>query len=233
MRKLAALIFAFGFGLGFVWMSARADERFDHKVRNDFFAGVAGDKAAFERAMKATEVILTENPQHAEALVWHGSGLFSQSGEAFRKGDREKGMELWAKGTGEMDQAVALQPGQVGVLAVRGAVYTQTTVDLPPERGRPLLEKGIADFEKILEVQKDRFARLGEHPRGEVLFGLGHSWYRAGDEAKARSYFERVVKELPGTEYEKRAKTWLETRTLAKDQMRCYGCHVPSSAERR
>jgi len=32
--------------------------------------------------MKACEETLAQNPKHAEALVWHGAGLFYQSGKA-------------------------------------------------------------------------------------------------------------------------------------------------------
>ena len=49
--------------------------KFDDKVRNDFFAGFAGDKAAFDRGMKAAEEAIAESPNDAaEALSWHGAG---------------------------------------------------------------------------------------------------------------------------------------------------------------
>src|SRR5215467_9769056 len=64
-----------------------ADERFDMKVRADFFSGFAGDRDAFNRAMKVCDETLAKNPKHAEALVWHGSGLLFISGDDFRKGD--------------------------------------------------------------------------------------------------------------------------------------------------
>ena len=44
--------------------------RFDHKVRQDFFAGIAGDKVALARGMKTTEEFLIKNPDHAEALEY-------------------------------------------------------------------------------------------------------------------------------------------------------------------
>ena len=52
--------------------------RFDHKVREDFFAGIGGNKEALDRAMKITDEVLAKDPNHAEALVWHGSGQPSQ-----------------------------------------------------------------------------------------------------------------------------------------------------------
>src|ERR1700730_8741854 len=87
-----------------------ASERFDKVVRGDFFAGFAGDKAALDRGMKACEEKLAENPKHAEAMVWHGSGLVFLAGQAFQKGDFGTGGPLWDKGMKEMDGAALLEP---------------------------------------------------------------------------------------------------------------------------
>jgi len=66
--------------------------RFDYEVREDMFRGFfAGDKAAFARAMALCEARLAENPDHAQALVWHGNGLLFRAGEAFAAGDYDKG----------------------------------------------------------------------------------------------------------------------------------------------
>src|SRR5437588_6030731 len=87
-----------------------SQERFDLKVRNYFFAGFAGDEASFAKGMKMCEDALAENPKLAEALVWHGSGLFAQSRQAFQKGDFQVGLDLWQRGLKEMDDAAALEP---------------------------------------------------------------------------------------------------------------------------
>ena len=68
--------------------------RYDHKVRDMYFAAFSGDKGALAKAMVITEATLKENPNHAEALVWHGAGVFFQSAEKFRTGDMQAGMEL-------------------------------------------------------------------------------------------------------------------------------------------
>lgn len=44
-----------------------AAERFDSLVRSDFFAGMAGDKAAMNRAMKVCKGTIAKNPKHAGA----------------------------------------------------------------------------------------------------------------------------------------------------------------------
>ena len=221
-RRLAHLAVAVAGVLAFGW----AAERFDYRVRQDFFVGFAGDQAAFERGMKACEETLKENPKHAEALVWHGAGRFFLSGRSFQSGDVNKGMELWQSGLKEMETAVSLEPDNLGVRIPRGAALIQASLSVPPAQAKAILETGVADFERVLELQRPYFAQIGTHPRGELLQGLAGGWYRLGDQEKARGYFERIVNALPGTEYEKRAKTWLETKTLENSQMRCVGCHV-------
>ena len=49
--------------------------RFAELVRADFCAGMQGNRARFERAMQLCETTLAKNPEDAEAMVWHGSGL--------------------------------------------------------------------------------------------------------------------------------------------------------------
>ena len=63
--------------------AARA-QRFDDLVREDFFAGMSGDTARFDRAMTTCEEMLARDPRNAPALVWHGAGLLVRSGIAFR-----------------------------------------------------------------------------------------------------------------------------------------------------
>src|SRR5881628_1869485 len=70
---------------------ALAQERFDMLVRQDFFAGFNGNREALERGMKITEDTLAKDPNHAEARVWHGSGILYLSGQAFQKGDQQNG----------------------------------------------------------------------------------------------------------------------------------------------
>ena len=85
--------------------------KFDDKVRNDFFAGFAGDKTAFDRAMKAAEVAIAESPSDsAKAMSWHGAGLMSIAGPKFAQGDFANGMQLWTRATEEMTKAGELEP---------------------------------------------------------------------------------------------------------------------------
>jgi hypothetical protein len=203
-----------------------ARERFDYLVREDFFAGMEGDQAAFDRAMKTCEDMLAKNAKHAEALVWHGGGLVFRAGKQFQKGDIQHGLETWSRGLKEMDEAVALEPENVGVLIPRGATLLVASRFARPEsEARRLLTLAVGDYEKVLQLQNGYFARLSGHARGELLFGLAEGRQRLGDEAKARAYFQRLVDEAPGSARQKQAAGYLETGKLSASTGSCVGCH--------
>jgi len=209
---------------GLVW----AQERFDMLVRNDFFAGFGGDAQAFARAMNKTEETLAKNPKHAEAKVWHGSGVFYKSSVAFQKGDYQNGMTLWQNGLDEMDAAVKLAPENVSVLIPRGASLIASSRFAPPDFAKPILKTGVADFEEVLKIQQPQFATLSVHSRGELLTGLADGWSRLGENERARRYFERISTELAGSTYEQNARAWLEGKPEANSPtfFTCTGCHV-------
>jgi len=212
--------------VGCALVATAVAQRFDMKVRNDFFAGFSGDKEALNRAMKICEEALKEDAGNAQALVWHGAGLFFESGEAFRTGDSQKGMDLYQRGLKEMESAVSMAPDDVGVRIPRGGVLLTGSHQMPIEMARPLIEKGVGDYAHTLDLQADYWSTLGSHPRGELLFGLADGYSRLGDQAKAQTYFERIQKELAGTPYAKRAATWLDTKSLPLSQTGCIGCHT-------
>jgi tetratricopeptide (TPR) repeat protein len=210
---------------GFFAGAARAQERYDMKVRNDFFAGFAGDAAALERAMKATGATLAENPNHAEALVWQGGGTYFLAGQAFQKGDAQKGMELAQKGIAEMDRAVELAPNDIAVRIPRGSVLLTATRFQQGPHVAPLVARAVSDFEKAYEIQQGMLDKLGTHPKGELLLALADGYNRTGNKEKAKAFYERAASELPGTPYARSAQEWLETGTLAPRKAGCLGCH--------
>ncbi len=224
-----ALAAAVAFFIGFA-STMRGQERFDLKVRNDFFAGFTGNSEALARGMKACEEELAKNPKNAEALVWHGGGLLFQSGAAFRSGDQQKGMDLWSRALKEMKTAVELEPDNIGVRIPRGATLLTASRFAPPELGKPLIEDGVADYQHTYDLQKSYFQTLGSHPRGELLFGLAEGYSRLGDPSKAQKYFEQIRRDLPNTVYAKRADSWMQNKSLRADQTGCVGCHTNSPA---
>jgi len=207
-----------------------SQDRFDMKVRNYFFAGLAGDDASLQKGMKICEDILANDPKQPEALVWHGTGLVSESRKAFQKGDQRTGAALWQRGLDEMDQAEAIAPNDLGVRIVRGAVLLVASQYLPSEAARPLIEKGLSDYEKAYSAQGPDLSRLGTHKSGELMIGIADAHARLGEPDQAQPWFERIQKELPGTPYANSAATWLETKTLTPQQAGCLGCHNGAAA---
>jgi tetratricopeptide (TPR) repeat protein len=205
---------------------AAGQQRFDYQVRGDFFAGLAGDEARMQNALDVCERSLAENPKHPEALVWHGAILFAKAGQAFQKGDMAAGGQLFARGVQEMNDAAALAPDNPGVLIPRAAVLIEGTKTMPPDMARSLLESAIANYEHVLEVQAPMWPRLGDHAKGELLFGLAEGSARLGRQDKARAYLERLIKDAPSSGQSPRARSWLETGTIPRaNGLSCIGCH--------
>ncbi len=208
-----------------------SQDRFDMKVRNYFFAGLAGDATSLQKGMKICEDILARDPKQPEALVWHGMGLVQQSQEAFQKGDQQNGAVLWQRGLDEMDQAEAIAPNDLGVRIVRGAVLLVASQYLPAEAAHPLIAKGLSDYEKAYSVQGPDLSRLGTHKSGELMIGMADAYARLGEQDKAQQWFERIQKDLPGTPYANSAAAWLETKTLAPRQAGCLSCHTGANEQ--
>jgi tetratricopeptide (TPR) repeat protein len=203
-----------------------SQDRFDMKVRNYFFAGLAGDAASLQKGMSICEDILAKDPKQPEALVWHGTGLITESRQAFQKGDQQTGAAMWQRGLDELDQAEAMAPNDLGVRIVRGAVLLVASQYLPSEAARPLIEKGLSDYEKAYSAQGPDLKHLGTHKSGELMIGMADAYARLGEEDKAQQWFERIQKELPGTPYAASAGTWLETKTLTPREAGCLSCHT-------
>jgi hypothetical protein len=206
-------------------------ERFDNEVRNDFFAGFSGNKEAMSRALAKSEAAIAADPKHAEALVWHGGGLLFLSRDAFQSGDTQKGIDLFKRGRTEMDTAVALQPDSVGVRIPRGAVLMAVGRGMlarNPDLGKELLTVAVSDYEHVHQLQKSSLSQLGEHPLGELLFGIADTNSRLGNQARAAEFFDSILQALPNTVYAKRAAEWKETKSLPIGQAHCVGCHTPA-----
>jgi tetratricopeptide (TPR) repeat protein len=201
-------------------------QRFDYIVRADFFAGAAGDEARLQKVIDTCEQALAANPQHAEAMVWHGATVLVRASQAFQKGDATTGRLLFEKGVTEMTGAVALAPNNPGVLIPRGAVLLEATRNMPADMARPLVQSAVANYEHALEVQGPAFGALGDHGKGELLFGLADGWARLGDRQKARQYFERLIADAPGSGQVAKAREWLATGVVpTSNGSSCVGCH--------
>jgi hypothetical protein len=222
MRLIVVLVLALSTSFAVL-----AQQRFDFKVREDMFAGMDGDTAAFDRAMKLIDDTLKADPNHAEALVWRGDGRLFMAGQAFQRGAFTEGQTLAAQATTDMDRAVALAPDDIAVRIPRAAAL------LPFARGmRPfnraeadrLTRTAIGDFEFVVAASAPRWSKLGEHGRGELLGALADGWLTLGEATKANAYLDRMTSELPGTPYAKNA-AMRRADPAAKVPLTCLGCH--------
>ena len=205
-----------------------AQQRFDFKVREDMFAGMDGDTAAFDRAMKLIDDTLATDPNHAEALVWRGDGRLFLAGQAFQRGATADGQALAAQATADMDRAVALAPDNIAVRVPRAAGLLPFARGMRPFN-RPeadrLTRTAIGDFEFVVAASTPRWSKLGEHGRGELAGRAGRrladAWAKT---TKANAYLDRMSSELPGTPYAKNAAL-RRADPAAKVPLTCLGCH--------
>jgi tetratricopeptide (TPR) repeat protein len=229
-RALLSLSATLGLLLGFCShpreiQAADSQPRLEQQIRDEYTAGFRGDRAALDRAVTATQKIVDAQPAHAEALAYLGSATLVLSGRAFlEEHDMQKGVELWEKGNAMMDKAVQLQPDNMDVRNLRGTTLLMGSRQAPPDWQPAMLQKSLADFNRILELSQDHFSALPERERGELLASLADGYDRSGEKEKSRAQLERIVKELPGTEYAKRAEAWLKDPSYPVEKRTCIDC---------
>lgn len=229
IKLMAVTAVALSVLLSFTFAQKQA-ERFDHVVREDFFAGFTGDAEAMKRGMAKCEEKLKDEPDNAEALVWHGAGLQFQAVAYFQKNEMTKGLELYQKGETEMERAVQLRPKAINILVPRAAHYLVFSRYVPDAaQQRAMLAKVIEDYEEVYRQQQPRFEKLSEHSRGELLFGLAEAYLRSGSEdhrSKAAEILKLAQKEKS---YAQEATKWLQAAPDAKPSTffhNCIGCHT-------
>jgi tetratricopeptide (TPR) repeat protein len=193
----------------------------------DIFLGFAGDKEALKRGIDSIDKLLVQNPDNAEALVWHGGATLFQSrldGET----DMQKRTAMFQKGTSEMDRAVSLAPDSIDVRISRGGILRMLTPGMPNfPILKTLIENARSDYQFAFDSQKDQLDRLGTHPLGELLQGLGDLYSRQGKTKEAETYYVMIQTKLRGTPYAERADEWMKTKQpLSAERTACIGCHT-------
>jgi tetratricopeptide (TPR) repeat protein len=212
-------------GLILIPLGTRAGEpRFDNLVRGYFFSGFAGVASDLAKGMAICDAALKENPDNAEALVWHGSGILFQSGTAFRSGDIAEGKRLQTEALDELDRGVALRPDSPSTLVPRATTLFNAARYAPAGIGDEWLRKALGDFTAVAAINAQR-SGLSDHDKGEVLGALAEGWDRLGDSERAYAYLDRIRVELPPeSNYVQRANAWLNSGQRP-DRMTCLGCH--------
>lgn len=200
-------------------------ERFDLEVREDIFAGFEGDEDALKRGEEKCEQALKENAKNAEAKVWLGAVRVFKAGKLFQQNKPLEAMPIWNQGQKDMDDAVALDPDNVGVRIPRASVLLPSARNTPAMVREPILKKVREDFEYIYNKQAKHLDELGEHSRGELRMGLADTYRLLGQIEKSNEHLEALAKELPDTEYASVAKKWLAAEPKTKLAHNCLGCH--------
>lgn len=197
---------------------------FEYQVRSDFFDGLRGDVAALDRAVKVCDDVLAKQPDHAEALVWHGAAMMGRARLAFGGGDRATGMKLYQQGLGEMDRAVALAPDNLGVRIPRGAVLLGFAAYVPEPQKSRLVARGVSDYEVTLARQSPRFGELTLHAREQLLYGLTEGYAVLGQTAKAQATYQRMTADAAGSELLPRAQARAAGQAV-DGPAPCAACH--------
>ena len=198
-----------------------------NKMRNDLFAAMSGDKSALKRMFEASEPVLAQNPDHAQALMWHGVATLGAFFMQAQSGNVQAAFPTLQKATSEMDRAVSLAPDDVEVRVLRAVMYTPASRSMPGPMGTALLEKARDDFQHTFDLERDYLDKIGTHPLGELLQGLGDTNSRLGKTDEAEKYYRLIQTMLKETEYAKRAGEWMTTRQpLPEARTRCVGCHT-------
>jgi len=172
------------------------------RIGKDFFAGLSGDTAAFERAMNVCEQALAFDPKDGEALVYLGAGDLWRAGQAFRHGNVSEGFSLWADGLRKMDEGVGLAPSDPSVRIARGVPLINCAPFEPcPKASRQMLEKGVTDLEDAIALIGADFCKVPPFERREILTALVDGLERLGRIEEAEAYRALIAETLVGTSY--------------------------------
>jgi tetratricopeptide (TPR) repeat protein len=213
-----------------------AREHLDHNaMRLDLFAMISGDKAAEQRLLALTAGAIEKDPDHAQALAWHGATLIASSmrDSANPSGDPQSSRQRFSQGITETDRAVMLTPDDVEIRSVRGVLMQLLSRNMPGAYAGRMLDRARDDYQRIFDLQAGVLERIGPHPSGELLQALGDIYARRGQPEEAEKYYRMIDSKLPGTEYARRAAQWLATRQpLSAEQTACIGCHIPAPQKR-
>ena len=117
-----------------------AQTRLDsNQMRNDFFAAMAGNTDALKRMLDASQKMLDQNPDHPQALVWHGAATIGNFFMEAQKGNAR--VPVFQKGAADVDRAVSLAPDDIEVRIVRSVLYGPASRQFPPSLAQDMLEK--------------------------------------------------------------------------------------------
>jgi hypothetical protein len=99
---------------------------------------------------------------------------------------------------------------------------------LAPQHRAENWTESYAAYQVIWKAQSANLERLPVHIKGELLAGLAETAQRTGRAEESRHYVDEILRVLPGTPYEARARKWKENPELAaRTSLACQTCHDP------
>ena len=135
---------------------------------------MAGNADALKRMNEASSKVLAANPDHAQALLWHGTATLAEFFMDAQKGKAQSGMGNLQKGTAEMDRAVLLAPNDLEVRIMRAVLYAPASRQMPDQYALEAFKVnsidyllkpfGAAQLERALN-KLDRLLAAGDSPQ--------------------------------------------------------------------
>jgi hypothetical protein len=196
-------------------------------LREDIFAGYAGDMDRLVRGERNLEALLVERPDAKASLTaWKGSIALTRATlahEAARTAEFDlqyrKALDLYA-------EAQRLAPKDVGVLAVTGGSYAVFGDRLPARYRSEAWAAAYKAYSGIWQAQSGIVDHLPLHVKGELLAGMAQSAQRTGHAVEFAEFLERIVKTMPGTPYASVAQKWTENPSVVSTtKVTCMTCH--------
>ncbi len=189
-------------------VSGFLEDPFVTEYRRKFFSVFAGKTDEFEQGMRELSAMLAKNPNDARALVWHGNGLMVRAGLLKFHGKPEEGRALLVESKQELDRAVALDPDNVNILAMRAVtLYIAGKYWMDADLPKGSWQAVIADLEKSRRILgPERMKKLSIHARGEILSELATAYTRTAQPGKARELWQEVEQAVPGSSYAEKAE---------------------------
>ena len=199
-------------------------------VREDTFAGwMNNDLLRHDRGMKRAQEFLDEDPTHAQAINWLGTGKIFEATRAYAAGDQAKGDALYRAGFAEMQKGVAMAPQDVGILATTAGTLMNFAGKLPDPHYRQAVETARVHYATLYALQETPLDRFPLHLKGEALAGVAETEFRVGDRDKGIAFLKRIAAGMPGTPYARTAEAWLAApEAVTRDsRLVCQSCHEP------
>jgi len=204
---------------------SKREKTLDAPIRALIFEGFTGKIASLREGKEQCEEILEKDPDHPEALAWHGAILVWLAAQSFEENQALPGMMMLNSGLKEWDRSLKLAPHQPGVRVPRVAVYPKIARSAPATMRKPLWEKARNDFLWLMENHKEGWGKLSEHARGELLIGYAETERALGNRENAERTLARILVDLPQTPYAKLAREWSDSKATGPRTHNCIGCH--------